>query len=96
MWWATDGDRVVELTTLTADAETDSQKLLDVAAPIHPVVARIEEANRRGRAEVYDEGNVHVVHGLVASAPHVAILTCKGRAADEAWALETWRSLRNG
>ena len=44
MWWATDGDRVVELTTLTADAETDSQKLLDVAAPIHPVVARIEEA----------------------------------------------------
>jgi hypothetical protein len=95
MWWATDGDRVVELTTLTADAETDSQKLLDVAAPIHPVVARIEEAKRRGRAEVYDEGNVHVVHGLVTSAPHVAILTCKGRASDEAWALETWRSLRN-
>ncbi len=94
-WWATDGDRVVELTTLTADAETDSQKLLDVAAPIHPVVARIEEDRRRGRAEVYDEGAVHVVHGLVACAPHVAILTCKGRASDEAWALDTWRSLRN-
>lgn len=94
-WWATDGDRAVELTTLTADGETDSQKLLDVAAPLHPVVARIEEANRRGRAEVYDEGSVHVVHGLVASAPHVAILTCKGTASDEEWALATWRSLRN-
>jgi hypothetical protein len=95
-WWATDGDRAVELTTLTADGETDSQKLLDVAAPIHPVIGQIEEAHRRGRAEVYDEGNVHVVHGLVTCAPHIAILTCKGTKADEEWALATWRSLRNG
>jgi hypothetical protein len=35
------------------------------------------------------------VHGLVAQAPHVAILTCKGKRSDEAWALATWRSLRN-
>lgn len=95
-WWATDGDRVVEFTSLTAEGETDSQKLLDVAPSVHPVVARIEEADRRGRAEAYDEGKVHVVHGLVTCAPHVAILTCKGLPSDEAWALATWRSLRNG
>ncbi|MEO8699772.1 MAG: hypothetical protein ABI867_07000 [Kofleriaceae bacterium] len=94
-WWATDGERVVELTSLTAPDETDSQRLLDVAPPINPVVERFAEANRRGRAEVYDEGSVHVVHGLMACAPHVAILTCKGEKSDEAWALATWRSLRN-
>jgi len=95
-WWATDGDRVVEFTSLSADGETDSQKLLDVAPSLHPVIAQIEEPTRRGRAEAYDENKVHVVHGLVSCAPHVAILTCKGRASDEAWALSTWRSLRNG
>lgn len=94
-WWATDGDRVVEFTSLTAEGETDSQKLLDVAAAINPVIARLDDAARRGRAEAYDEGDVHVVHGLVTQAPHVAILTCKGRKADEAWALATWRSLHN-
>ncbi len=95
-YWATDGDRVVEFTSLTATGETDSQKLLDVAPSIHPVIDRISEGNCRGRAEAYDEGHVHIVHGLVACAPHVAILTCKGRQSDEAWALATWRSLRNG
>jgi hypothetical protein len=95
-YWATDGDRVVEFTSLTADGETDSQKLLDVAPALHPVIDRIEEPNRRGRAEAYVEDKVHIVHGLVTCAPHVAILTCKGRKSDEAWALATWRSLRNG
>ena len=95
-WWATDGDRVVEFTSLTAEGETDSQKLLEVAPSVHPVISRIEEPTRRGRAEAYDEADVHVVHGLVTCAPHVAILTCKGRLSDEAWALATWRSLRNG
>jgi hypothetical protein len=94
-YWATDGDRVVEFTSLTADGETDSQKLLDVAAEVHPVIDRIAEDGRCGRAEVYDEAGVHVVHGLVTCAPHVAILTCKGNRSDEAWALATWRSLRN-
>ena len=61
-WWATDGDRVVEFTSLTAEGETDSQKLLDVAPAVHPVIAKIEEPDRRGRAEAYDEGKVHVVH----------------------------------
>ncbi|MBA2541476.1 MAG: hypothetical protein H0V17_17675 [Deltaproteobacteria bacterium] len=95
-WWATDGDRVVELTSLTADGETDSQHLLDIAPSINPIIDRIEEPTRRGRAEAYDEGHVHVIHGLVTSAPHIAILTLKGRKSDEAWALSTWRSLRNG
>jgi hypothetical protein len=94
-WWATDGERVVELTSLTAPDETDSQRLLDVAAPVNPVVERIAEPRRCGRAEVYDDGNLHVIHGLMACAPHVAILTCKGEKSDEAWALATWRSLRN-
>lgn len=95
-WWATDGERVVEFTSLTADAETDSDRLLSVAPAAHPVIERWSRGDQRGRAEAEDDGDVHIVHGLMARAPHVAILTCKGAAADEAWALATWRSLRNG
>jgi hypothetical protein len=91
-YWATDGRRAVELTTLET-AEQDPDKLLDVAPAIHPVIDRLSEGARRGRAEVHDEDAVHIVHGLVAVAPHVAILTCKGAASDEPWALATWRSL---
>jgi hypothetical protein len=94
-YWATDGDRVIELTSLET-TEHDSAKLLDVAPALHPVIERIADGARHGRAEVYDEGDVHIVHGLVAIAPNVAILTCKGSPSDQAWALATWRSLRNG
>ncbi len=93
-YWATDGDRLVEVTCLSTTSEHDSEKLLAVAPEQHPVVERITEDDRRGRAEVYDEGDVHIVHGLMAVAPEVAILTCKGKRTDEAWALATWRSLR--
>ena len=92
-YWATDGDRVIEITTLET-TERDSDKLLDVAPPLHPVIERLSDGDRRGRAEAYDTEGVHVVHGLVASAPHVAILTCKGAERDQPWALATWRSLR--
>jgi hypothetical protein len=92
-YWATDGDRVVELTQFET-TEQDPDKLIEVAPPLHPVVDRLSDGGRRGRAEVYDEDAVHIVHGLVAVAPHVAILTCKGTARDEPWALATWRSLR--
>jgi hypothetical protein len=95
-YWATDGERVVEFTSLTVDGAASSQELLDVAPEKHAVIARISDDVRRGRAEAYDEDDVHVVHGLMAVAPHVAILTCKGAVADEPWALATWRSLRNG
>lgn len=95
-WWATDGARVVEFTSLTADGEDDSDRLLSVAPEAHSVIARWSEGDQRGRAEASDDGDVHLVHGLMARAPHVAILTCKGAPADEAWALATWRSLRNG
>lgn len=93
-WWATDGDRVVEFTSLTADGEADSARLLAVAPEVHPVIARVAD-QRHGRAEVHVDDDVYVVHGLMARAPHVAILTCKGRATDEEWALATWRSLQN-
>jgi hypothetical protein len=93
-WWATDGDRVVEFSSLTADTETDSAKLLAVAPERHPVIERVTEDARCGRAEAYDDEDVHIVHGLMAAAPNVAIMTCKGSQADEAWALATWRSLR--
>lgn len=93
-WWATDGERVVEFSSLTAGDETDSAKLLAVAPEHHPVIARIDEDTRCGRAEAYDDEDVHIVHGLMASAPNVAIMTCKGTQDDEAWALATWRSLR--
>lgn len=93
-YWATDGDRVIELTSIET-TEHDSAKLLEVAAPRHPVIERIADGARHGRAEVYDEDDVHIVHGLVAIAPNVAILTCKGKPSDQAWALATWRSLRS-
>lgn len=95
-YWATDGERVIEFTSLTADGGGDSAALLAVAPERYPVIARLAEEPRCGRAEAHDDGDVRVVHGLVACAPHVAILTCKGAAADEPWALATWRSLRHG
>ncbi len=74
----------------------DSEQLLAIAPEAHSVIERLADGDRRGRAEVTADGDVHLVHGLMARAPHVAILTCKGAASDEAWALATWRSLRNG
>jgi len=91
-YWATDGDRVVEFTSMTAHEAKDSDELLAVAPERHPVIARLSEGTRRGRAEAYDEGDMHVVIGLSTDAPHVGILTCKG--ADDAWALAIWRTLR--
>ena len=94
-YWATDGERSIEFSSLTANGELDSEHLLGVAPEHHSVVARIEDGNHRGRAEVHDDGDIRIVYGLVACAPHVAILTCQGAPSDEAWALATWRSLRN-
>ena len=91
---ASDGERAIEFTSLTAEDETDSRKLLDVAPESHQVIDRFDEGARVGRAEASDEDDFHLVHGLVAHAPHVAILTLKGRKSDEPWALKTWRSLR--
>ena len=93
-YWATDGDRMIEFTSLTARGEHSSQALLDVAPEQHPVIARLADHTRCGRAEAYDEGEVHVVHGLMTAAPEVAILTCKGPAAEEPWAVGVWLSLR--
>ena len=92
---ATDGARAIEVQCLET-TEHDSARLLEIAPPRHPVIERLAVGARRGRAEAYDEGDVHIVHGLVAIAPHVAIVTCQGTPGDEAWALATWRSLRNG
>jgi hypothetical protein len=94
-YWATDGARSVEFTSLTADDDLTSEALLAVAAPRHPVIEQLSESGRVGRAEVYDEDHVRIVIGLVAAAPHVAILTCKGKPADQAWALAMWRGLRH-
>ena len=94
-WWATDGERVVEFSSLTAPDEHDSAKLLAVAPERHPVLERIADDTRCGRAEAYDDDDgVRILCGLMTTAPHVAILTCKGTAADEPWMLATWRSLR--
>lgn len=91
-YWATDGDRVVEFTSMTANEPKSSDELLAVAPERHAVIERLAEGTRRGRAEAYDEGDMHVVIGLVTDAPHVGILTCKG--AGDAWALGVWRTLR--
>jgi hypothetical protein len=55
------------------------------------VIERIVEAQRHGRAEAFEDGGVPVVIGIMCTAPHVGILTCKGGTRD--WALATWRSL---
>jgi hypothetical protein len=93
-FFATDGERVVEFTSFTANGEDDSERLLAVAPEAHPVIGRVSDDARRGRAEAYDDNGVRIVHGLMSIAPHIAILTIRG--GDEAWALATWRSLTNG
>ncbi len=95
-WWATDGERLVEFTSLTAGDESDPVRLLGVAPEVHPVIARLAEDTRLGRIEAHTADGVHVAHGLMVSAPHVGILTCKSTPAaiDVDWALATWRSLQ--
>jgi hypothetical protein len=95
-YWATDGDRMLEVTCLETGGGQTSVELLAVAPEAHPVIDRLDEGARCGRAEAYDEGDVHVVHGLMAAAPGVAIFTCKAAREDQGWALATWRSLRRG
>lgn len=92
-YWATDGTRALEFTSMTAKEDHDADQLLAVAPQNYPVIERRSEGAMRGRAEVFDDGDMHVVHCITAVAPHVAILTCKGTVAHEAWALATWRSL---
>src|SRR5690242_7560599 len=56
-YWATDGARAIEVISL-ATSEEDSEALLEVAPPRHPVIERLADGARRGRAEVYDEDDV--------------------------------------
>lgn len=93
-YWATDGDRMLEVTCLETAGGQTSAELLAVAPEAHEVIERIDDGTRCGRAEAYDEGDVHVVHGLMAASPGVAIVTCKAAREDQPWALATWRSLR--
>jgi hypothetical protein len=93
-YWATDGDRLVELVTITTDGAQSSQQLLDVAPEHHPVVERLDDSGRHGRAEIEADGDVKVLHGIMASTPHVALLTCKTNTGDIEWARDVWRSLR--
>jgi hypothetical protein len=92
-YWATDGDRAIEFSSLTAPDEHDSAKLLAVAPERHPVLERIADPSRHGRAEAFEDGGVPVLIGLMCIAPNVGILTVKGGTQD--WALATWRSLRH-
>lgn len=84
---ATDGERSLELATFAVDGEqlggehADDQ-LIEIAPPRFEVVAR-----KPGRRLEISE---HAVHGLVASAPHVAVLTCRG---PRAWGELVFRSL---
>ncbi|TMQ13853.1 MAG: hypothetical protein E6J90_27805 [Deltaproteobacteria bacterium] len=91
-YWATDGDRVIEVTTMET-TESDSGKLLDVAPARHPVIERVVDGARHGRAEAYETDGLCVVYGLVAIAPHVVIVTCRASERDPAWGLALWRSL---
>nr|HEX4315610.1 hypothetical protein [Kofleriaceae bacterium] len=90
---ATDGKRSVSVTTLTAEGEADPNALLDVAPERFDVVARVGDGDRRGRAEATMDHDVRVLHGLMAIAPHVAIITVRCTPSDDPWAIATWRSL---
>lgn len=92
-YWATDGERAIEVTQFEA-AAADSAALLEVAPALHPVIERFTDGDRCGRAEARDDGGSRVLHGLVACAPNVAIVICRSAEADPAWALAIWRSLR--
>ena len=94
-YWATDGHRSLEFTSITAEDTADSEKLLAVAPERHPVIDRLADGRRRGRIEAQVVDHTHVFHALVADAPHVAIVTLKGREQDRDWAIATWRTLRN-
>jgi hypothetical protein len=91
-YWATDGDRAIEFSSLTAADEHDSGKLLAVAPERNEVLERLVEGPRHGRAEMHVQDEVPILVGLMCDAPHVGILTCKGGTRE--WALTTWRSLR--
>lgn len=91
-YWATDGDRAIEFSSLTAPDEHDSAKLLAVAPERYPVIERLVDGSRHGRVEAFEEQGVPVAICLMTEAPHVGILTCKGGTRE--WALATWRSLR--
>jgi len=91
-YWATDGDRMIEFSSLTANDETDSAKLLAVAPEKYEVIDRLVDENRHGRAEGFVEDETPILIGLMCQAPHVGILTCKGGTRE--WALATWRSLQ--
>lgn len=90
-YWATDGDRAIEFSSLTAPDEQDSAKLLAVAPERYEVVERLVGGARHGRAEAFEEAKTPILIGLMCQAPHVGILTCKGGTRE--WALATWRSL---
>lgn len=92
-WWATDGDRAIQLVTFAVDEPMSSAELLAVAPETHPVRDRFADERRCARIEAHDEDGIHVLHGIVAQTPHVAIATCKSHLADERWALAAWRSL---
>jgi hypothetical protein len=92
-YWATDGHRSVDFTSITVEDDASSEKLLAAAPERHPVVERFIQGTAHGRAEAYDEDHLRVVVGLIADAPHVAILTCRCSPADQAWALAIWRGL---
>lgn len=92
---ATDGERAIEVQTLTAGGETDSAKLLAVAPEKFPVVGRIDADGYAGRAEATTHDDVRVVHGLVVKAPEIAIVTLRCAVDEEAWALDVWRSMRH-
>ncbi len=91
-YWATDGDRAIEFSSLTAPEEPDSAKLLAVAPEHHEVIERLVDGDRHGRAEAFDDSGTPILVGLMCQAPHVGILTCKGGTRE--WALATWRSVR--
>lgn len=91
-YWATDGDRAIEFSSFTAGADHDSAQLLAVAPEKYEVVERLVDGNRHGRAEAFVDNETPVVIGLMADAPNVGILTCKGGTRE--WALSTWRSLQ--
>jgi hypothetical protein len=92
--WATNGAQAVEFVSVTAVGQRDPAALLAAAPERHPVSAHHAAGGLCGRVEHQIDDDVHLFHGIMAAPEAVALLTLKGEAADEAWAIEAWRSLR--
>jgi hypothetical protein len=92
---ATDGDRSVRCSC--AESEGDPASVILAKIPMHgEVLARFDEGGYQGRIEARDDeaNSLRILTAIMATAGSAAVITTVLLPGDEAWAIETWRTLR--